>query len=415
MNYQQLMPTLIDDTCDAIKQSFLAFVEDSAFSKQEDLTSELVSQFTEGLQQALHLGGKTALKQLVENFECKEDVVIRAPAPASEAAERYTFKTASSKKFLSVFGEIEINRRLYYHWKGGPAFVPLDEAWDMQGRYATPEVTEALLLSASMLNAGEVSQLLAKTCPFKPSVALIQDIINQDGAALVSMLEQPELVENARPIKIPDEPIKALVASIDGANVMVREPGNKRGRPTERPSKEKNENPAAPSSCSYKNAMIGSLSYYGEPESVIDIKTQEQILIPKRIQSVYHGRMPEAKYSGFKVEFEQSIERIGEQVPESAVRILLMDGARNLWNYVEQNPLYKDYLKVVDYFHASEHLSRLSEALFGKNSEQGQQWFKKWSEKIKREDKAVAAMLRCCDPRNGIERRRNDQNRAAKM
>ena len=71
-----------------------------------------------------------------------------------------------------------------------------------------------------------------------------------------------------------------------------------------------------------------------------------------------------------------------------------MDGARGFWKYVDENPLYDDYIKVVDYFHAAEHLSRLAEALFGKSSEQGQDWYEKWLTKIKYQPDSVSAMLR---------------------
>ena len=393
MKLQQLMPTLIDDTCEGIKQSLLTFVENEDLCNQESLSTEVVSRFTQGLQNALLGGGKSALKQFIESFDCKEDAIISGPE-----AKRYTYKISSPKTFLTVFGEMEVNRRQYYHWKGGTAQVPLDEAWGMQGRYCTPEVTETILVSTSMLPAGDVSELLAKSTPFKPSTSLVQDIINQDGAALNTMLQQAEWAEEARPVELPEEPVKALVASMDGANVMVRQPGNKRGRPAEQPGRMTNykeaQNNGPHNSCSYKNAMVGTISYYGEGKEVIDIRTGEPFLTPNRLQSQYLGQMPEPKSPTFKAEFEQYIQRMEEHLSEEVVRILLMDGARNLWNYVEQNPLYDDYLKVVDFFHASEHLSELSEALFGKSSEKGLAWYERWSRKIKEEDGAVSAMIR---------------------
>ena len=387
------MPTLTATVTETIKQSLSNFAQDCDFRNHQTISAELVSHFTEALHSALMDGGKSRLKTLLESYDTTEDSLL-IDTPQSETPDRYTYKTTSPKKFLTSFGEIEINRRLYYHWKGGAAWIPLDQAWNMQKRYAAPEVTEVLLLSSSMLCASEVSQLLAKTSPFKPSVSLIHDIINQDGSALADMLEQPALEKEARPIELPDQPITALVASMDGANVLVREPGKKRGRPTERPGNEKKNTTSKTSSCSYKNAMIGSFSIYGEPASAIDFMTGQQSLIANRLQSLYQGQMPEPTAPTFKAEFEQTIQRIEDQLPDGVARILLMDGARNLWNYVENNPLFDDYRLVLDYFHASEHLSRLSEALFGKKNPQAQHWYEKWREKIKHDEGGVKAMMR---------------------
>lgn len=398
MKLNSLMPTLTETVLGTVKQSFQNFADDSDLCNLETLSSELASHLTAGLQQALLDGGKAGLKSFLENYDCPDPVIFREPAdsptPDSLNLVVYTFKTISPKKFLTVFGEIEINRRLYCHWKGGPARAPLDEAWNMQGRYATPEVTEAMLFSASMLSPGEISELFAKTGPFQPSASLVQDIINQDGAAITKLLEQPDLEEEARPFNLPNQPIKALVVSMDGANVLVREPGKKRGRPAERPGTENKPTEDQTSSCSYKNAMIGSFSLYGEPAEVIDIKTGKPVLQPNRLQSIYEGQMPESKAHIFKARCEQTIRRTEEKLPDGVARILLMDGARSLWNYVEDNPIYHDFLFVVDYFHASEHLSHLSEALFGKSSSEAQEWYELWKRKLKHEENSVSNMLR---------------------
>ena len=49
---------------------------------------------------------------------------------------------------------------------------------------------------------------------------------------------------------------------------------------------------------------------------------------------------------------------------------------------------------LVDYYHASEHLSSLAEALFGKSSQEADDWYKKWRHKLKYEPHAVDGLLR---------------------
>jgi hypothetical protein len=296
---------------------------------------------------------------------------------------------------LSRFGVVEIERRAYYHWQGGSGIFPLDEAIGMDGRYVMPDVVEFMLFGAGMLTPKELESMFEKMNHFKPSASLIQKIINQDGQALHNFINDPEYARIARKIEAPRETTTALVASFDGANLMVREPGKKRGARPKRPGKEAKSS-GQDKSCSYKNAMIGSISYYNsvEVDDGIDYETDQPVIKPHRINSFYLGRMPEERYPKFKSEFERSLTEAERTVQDDIIKILLMDGARGFWKYADENPLYDDYIKIVDYFHAAEHLSRLSEALFGKSSSQGQDWYEKWLTKIKHEPDSISAMLR---------------------
>ena len=89
-----------------------------------------------------------------------------------------------------------------------------------------------------------------------------------------------------------------------------------------------------------------------------------------------------------------ALSQADELVADDIVKILLMDGARGFWTYADENPMYDDYIKVVDFYHAAEHLSRLAEALFGKGSKTGQLWYEKWLSKIKHDIGGIASMLR---------------------
>ena len=142
--------------------------------------------------------------------------------------------------------------------------------------------------------------------------------------------------------------------------------------------------------------MVGSISFYNsvDADNIIDFETQEKSVEPMRVSSFYLGRMPEERYPIFKTEFERSLSQAERVAPSGITKILLMDGARGFWNYADQNPLYNDYIKIVDFYHSAEHLSRLAEALFGKSSKEGQVWFEKWLSKLKHEVGGATALLR---------------------
>ena len=84
------------------------------------------------------------------------------------------------------------------------------------------------------------------------------------------------------------------------------------------------------------------------------------------MSGIYAARMPEERFPTFKSKLEREVRRAESRLAPGVIKIVLMDGARGLWKYVEDTPLFDGYEILLDFFHMTEHLSRLSEALFGK-------------------------------------------------
>jgi len=168
---------------------------------------------------------------------------------------------------------------------------------------------------------------------------------------------------------------------------LLREPGKKSGRPKERPGEKQDQGSAS----SYKNAMVGSLSSYRVEA------TEKEGLKPVRLNSRYIARMPESCFPTFKKQFEAELNHIETTLDKRVKKILLNDGHRVIWNYIDKNECFDDYEKLVDFYHASEHLSKAAEALFGKKSKAGVEWYQKWYDKLQTEDHAAQAVLRSMD------------------
>lgn len=282
--------------------------------------------------------------------------------------------------FLTSFGEMKVSRRLYQADRGGDCYIPLDEAWGMKNQYATVEVQESLLFACAHLTPCEVEALLNKSSLFHPDEKTIQRVVTANG----QWIEAHEVLLRQQVLKTEEIPKETEVfsCSMDGVNLLIREAGSKTGRPVERPVSEEKEEVAS----AYRNAMVGSFSFY-------QVQPKEERLKPERLQSHYVGRMPEAGWKTFRQEFEQEIKHLEERLPPKVVKVMLNDGQRALWNYVDLNPLFEDFEKLVDFFHASEHLSHAAEALFGKQSSQANLWYKRWYDKLQKEEGAVQALL----------------------
>ena len=297
----------------------------------------------------------------------------------------YRFKLESEKEFLTPGGMIKLTRRVYQPDIGGPCHVPLDAAWGMEDQFATVEVRDAALYAVALGTAREAETLLAKCSLFRPSATAIKQMAKQMGQWLEEH-EDDVLTKIRAEEPIPEE-TRVLCASIDGVNVLLSEPGKKMGRPNERPHEGKSREHISPT-C-YKNAMVGSVSFYGE---VSEGKTT-----PKRLVSRYAARMPEDRAPTLKAKFERELQQAESRLGNDVVRIALCDGARGLWTYLDDNPQYDSYEKLVDYHHTTEHLSRAAEAVFGKGSRKAQDWYDKYCSKLKGEDGGGVRVLRSLD------------------
>lgn len=157
----------------------------------------------------------------------------------------------------------------------------------MEAQFATVEVRDAALYAVALGTPQEAETLLAKCALFQPSATAIKRMAQQMGQWLEAH-EDEALAEIRDEEPIPDQ-TRVLCASLDGVNVLLSEPGKKKGRPNERPHEGTSRE--TPSPTCYKNAMVGSVSFYGEvPEGKAS---------PERLASRYAARMPEDRERTF--------------------------------------------------------------------------------------------------------------------
>jgi hypothetical protein len=272
---------------------------------------------------------------------------------------------------------------MYYNEKdGGSYFFPLDHAINLEKNdFATLEVREMILFATSSCVPRELSVLLGKCSLCNPSTTAIQNIINKDGAAMEALSER--IGTNViNEITLPAT-THVMVASLDGANVLLREPGEKKGRKNKRPV----ESLTTASTTSYHNAMVGAVSFYG-----IDAKEK-----PERISSIYTARMPEEKSTTFKEEFERMLTTVEVKFKENkqpVSKILLTDAHLMIKGFAKDSKVLQSYEMLVDFYHVTEHLSKAAEAAYGEQTDWSKWWYDKWREALKTDPAAPVAILR---------------------
>ena len=368
------------------------------FGKEWDtdrLTADLASQVRIALQEAFSHASREAYQWFLERYDL--------PLPWIEwQGRRLRFKAVSRKTFLTSFGTISLARRLYQADPGGPSYVLLDHLWDMEGHFATEDIRQAVCFAMAHMTAEETEQLLQLCSLFQPSATAIKHIAERVSEEIEPHQEVLDATIQAS-IDVPAD-TKVLVASMDGANVLLREPGVRRGRPSERPRPEEAEDPK---NATYKNAMVGAISFYGAVP-----KDQKG---PERLRSFYSARMPEDRAVTFKHDFERHLEIVESKLDPQVIRVLLCDGHRVLWNYADHNDRFDGYEKLVDFYHADEHLSKAAEALFGKHSGEGKRWYTKYRAILQEQDGGVEALRRSLDYYSGTRRLSPSSRKALAM
>lgn len=365
-----IVPKLIHVAIQEFKQKMAAMSENW---DTQLLTAPLAQQVTAALKDALTSAGAAALQAFVQSYNPTDPVLEVNGQPMR-------FKLISSKQFLTCFGPMTLERSLYQADAGGRGYVPLDEFWDIAGEFATTEVREAVLFSVAHITPLETEQLLHKCAWFHPSATAIRNIVTSVGDFIQTRGEDLDSVIRAEET-IP-EGTRVVAASLDGVNVLLNEPGVKRGRPVERPGLDS----SSVQPTSYKNAMVGSISFYGSVPKGKDC--------PQRLASRYVAHMPEPEALTVKEQFEMELAAVEDRLDDNVVKILLLDGHRSLWHYVETTERFADYEKLIDYYHTLEHLSKAAEVLFGKGSRCAVGWYNKYRIKLLEDDDAPAAILR---------------------
>lgn len=363
--------TILEAGTQAFRQKFMAICKSDDLST---LTPALVEEMTEAIKHAVCAAGLASFKAFLESYETDSTIVERD-------GQTYRYKYSSDRPFLTVFGEVPIVRRIYQRDAGGHSIVPLDDRWGMADEFATLDVRESVLFSVAHNTPEETEALLQKCALFHPSATTIKRIADKTGGFFEA--HQEAIRQSVMSLEMTPEKSYAMVCSLDGTNVLLKEKGARQGRPLERPKAAENSR----DSTAYRNAMVGSISFYARRK-----KNEKH---PERLVSRYVARMPEEKAVLFKREFEFELRHTLEQSPrEKLVKVLLMDGQRSLWKYAEENPLYADFESLIDFYHTTEHLSKAAEALFGKASPGATAWYTKYRKMLLEETDAPLAILR---------------------
>lgn len=305
----------------------------------EQLSPAQFGAFLSDLRQVFAAIGRETVTRVLESRDLPR-------AAITVDGQRLRYRGMREREWLTPFGMVRVLRRTYRGDGVGAAnAVPLDDACGMRGRYMTPDVEEMAAFASAMLTARETEQLLAKTLPEGPSATAIQNAVCRLG---IEIEEQREAIEDAVATETPlSDKGDVLVVSWDGVMAPMRETAD----------------------VAWRETGVASISIYGQGE-----------VGPRKLDTRYLARMPESGMVSL-------IEQVADQVTRAkAGRVfrefaIICDGKDTIWAGAATQPVLRDAVQILDFYHASENLMKAAKAIFG-DGDEATRWHDKCREKL---------------------------------
>ncbi len=327
----------------------------------------------EALEMALRHGALRLAARAIEqrlNADTSDEVGSRVPCRCGGQAH---FAGRRSKQFQSVLGPLRLERAYYYCSSCGHGCCPRDKHLGMENTSLSPALTRMTATVGAMVSFQEGSQLLQELA----GVAVDAKQVERTAEAVGQEIAEDER-HHSEPLDALPLP-KTLYLGIDGTGIPLRAeeltdvPGKSKGGAKTREVK----------LCTVWSAE--SLDTDGTP-----VRDEGSVTYSAAIES---ARIPDIakERSAFAQRVWRETQR--RRFSQAARTAVLGDGAPWIWNLVAE--LFPGTIEIVDRFHAKQHLSELSKALYGLNSPRAAQWAQRRHEELDRgQFHALLAALR---------------------
>lgn len=271
-----------------------------------------------------------------------------------------------SKQLLTMMGQTEVNRSYYWCAKCESGRFWLDDQLGCRGRAQTAPVQEAVVLAVAETTYGGSRRLLETLAGLRLPHQTLESIAQDIGGDLVKqrLVEIEEAQEDtlSEPAIVPE----TLCISTDGVKVPMHE--------------------------GWQEARVVAVFPY-------DVTPGGSEAEPGRI--TYSARVENCEETGKRM-YAQAQKYGARKAKRVAV---IGDGADWIWNQSEHH--FPGAIEIVDWYHATQHLWAVGNALFGQSTSGAKQWEQRceallWEGHVK----AVIAEMRKIFWR----KRRRDQN-----
>jgi len=314
----------------------------------------------EALEMALRHGTLRLAARAIEqrlNADTSDEVASHIPCRCGGNAH---FAGRRSKQFQSVLGPLRLERAYYHCSSCGDGCCPRDKHLGIENTSLSPALTRMTGTVGAMVSFQEGSELLQELA----GVDVDTKQVERTAEALGQEIAQDER-HHSEPLDALPLP-KTLYLGIDGTGIPLRAE-----ELTDVPSKRE----GAAKTREVKLCTVWSAESFDSDGT--PIRDEGSI--------TYSAAIERASIPDIAKERSAFAERVWRETQrrrftQAARTAALGDGAPWIWNLVAE--LFPGTIEIVDRFHAKQHLSELSKALYGLASPRAALWAKRRHEEL---------------------------------
>lgn len=268
----------------------------------------------------------------------------------------YRRASRNNKRYMTLAGEVVIQRSLYRTERNGPTHCPMEQNSGLIEGFWTPQAAKQAIHLVSQLTPAEAEGVFKEfglMAPSKSSLDRLPKKLSKHWEANRQSLESR--LQDA--FEIPASATLCAV-SLDGVLIPTRYPR------------------ILPSDSRWAEASCGTVSFFDNEGALLSTR--------------YLARMPEHKKKTMKQQLAAQIQHVLTKHPELKV-VKIADGARDNWTFLDEQVEAGEC--VLDFYHASQHLFSAMEALYGKGAVQASTAHKKYRDILLYDEKGIHKVI----------------------
>lgn len=282
----------------------------------------------------LGLGINTLQAWLYEKIGTgQSESIINKIDEKNDKSISYRFNGFVEKVYVSCLGQVPYKRAYYYNNENKGGFFPIEEKYPVLKEIYFPEVKELICYTCSIEPYELASKMLEKIGKIKISAASMQKVTKNIGNILVTKEDQK--IEKPDKYKESVKKVDLMAISMDGAMINTKD--------------------------GWKEVKTGV---------VYELKEKNGKL--KSLNKSYISRIENC--NDFSKRIKEEARR--RHYLDVNKLIVIGDGARWIWDLAEKE--FTNCVQIVDWYHATEHLWKIIELLYGnRNNNDGKEFEKR--------------------------------------
>jgi hypothetical protein len=323
--------------------------------------------------------GRQVSQEIQERVTQQQSELPRSPEQSCSCGAPVRYKGEQPRTMVTAHGGLTFHRAVYYCRACRQNWIPADVVLGLEAGKLTFQVRWWATYLGAMLTFAEAATTLELLTRVSLSASSLERVTVASGNALRQV--QQEQTQAHQQDRLPDpttKPPRRLYIGMDGVFAPLRDAWKQDGT-------------SGKLTCRYGECKIGVVYETGQDNTGRDSGV---------VARAYTATLQTVE------EFGPALGALAHRLGHHQTRdvVVLGDGAVWIWQIAAKQ--FTGALQIVDFFHACQHLAAVSEARFGKDSEEGAQWQQARQEDLKQNRlKSVLAEIRAWRPRSEAKRK----------